>query len=94
MSMQEIMAENRRLIMLRALDESGYAANETVLKSVVETFGHHPSRDMIRADFVFLAEHGLVRVEKLPVQSGELWVAHLLTARGGSLADGPAFEHR
>jgi hypothetical protein len=79
MSMAEIMAENRRLIMLRALDESGYAANETVLKSVVETFGHHPSRDMIRADFTFLAEHGLIRLEKLAVQSGDLWVAHLLT---------------
>ena len=79
MSLAQIHAEDRRLIMLIALDDSGYHANETVLKQVTEQLGHMPSKELIRADLAFLAEHGLVRLEKLPVQSGELWIAHLLT---------------
>lgn len=80
MSLAQIQSEDRRLIMLRALDESGFHANETVLKQVTEQFGHQPSRDVIRGDLTFLAENNLVRLEKLPAQSGEIWIAHLLTA--------------
>jgi hypothetical protein len=85
--MAETMAENRRLIILRALDEAGFAANETVLKTVCQTFGHHPTKDLIRADIAFLAEHGLVRLEKIAAQAGELWIAHLTTP-GQEVAQG------
>jgi hypothetical protein len=87
MSMQETLAQNRRLIILRALDEAGYKANETVLKTVTETFGHRPTKEQIRADFSFLSEHGLIRMETVPTQTGEIWIAHLLTA-GQEVAQG------
>jgi hypothetical protein len=78
MSFADTLAEDRRLIMLRALDDVSYSANESVLRSVTEGLGHRVSREMIRADIQFLAEHSLVRIEKLPAQSGEIWIAHLL----------------
>lgn len=90
MSLAKIQSEDRRLIMLRALDESQFHANETVLKQVTEQFGHQASRDMLRGDLTFLAENGLIRLEKLPAQSGEIWVAHLLTA-GQEVAQGRAY---
>ncbi len=80
MSLAQIHAENRRLIILRTLDESNYHANEDVLKQMTEQLGHLPSKEHIRADMAFLADHALIRLEKLPVQQGELWIAHLLTA--------------
>lgn len=79
MSLSQIQAEDRRLIILRVLDEGNYHAGEAVLKQVTEEFGHRPSRELIRADLSFLAEHNLIRIEKLPAQSGELWIAHLLS---------------
>jgi hypothetical protein len=90
MSLAQIQAEDRRLIMLRALDESGYHANETVLRQVTEQFGHHPTRDLIRADLSYLGEHALIRLEKLPAQNGEVWIAHLLTA-GQEVAQGRVY---
>lgn len=87
MSMVEIQAANRRRIILQALDESGYSANETVLKQVCEQFGHQPTRELIRADLVFLDEHGLVRLEKIAAHVGELWIAHLKAA-GQEVAQG------
>jgi len=86
-SFPEFMAEDRRLIVLRALDESGYSANETVLRQVTEQFGHHPTRDMLRGDLAFLDENGLVRLEKIPSQSGEIWIVHLLNS-GQEVANG------
>ncbi|OYV35525.1 MAG: hypothetical protein B7Z80_18120 [Rhodospirillales bacterium 20-64-7] len=87
MSLANVLAEDRRLIVLRALDESGFAANETVLKTVIESFGHHPTRDLVRADLVYMAEHGLIRLEKLEAASGQLWIAHLKT-EGQEVAQG------
>ncbi len=87
MSFAETLAENRRLIMLRALDEAGFVTNETVLKTVTEQFGHQPTRDLIRADLTFLGEHGLIRLEKINAQNGQLWIAHLKTA-GQEVAQG------
>jgi hypothetical protein len=86
-SFAEFMSEDRRLIILRALDEYGFSGNETVLKQAIETFGHHPTRDMVRADLMYLDEHGLVRLEKIAAQSGELWITHLLNA-GQEVAKG------
>jgi hypothetical protein len=88
--MLDILAGNRRLIILRALDESGYAANEHVLKPIVNGFGHNATRDMVRADLTYLAEHGLVRLEKVPGAEGEIWVAHLLPA-GQEVAQGRVY---
>ncbi|MFP5250227.1 MAG: ArsR family transcriptional regulator [Acidobacteriota bacterium] len=87
MSFVETLAADRRLIILRALDDASYSANETVLRSVTQGLGHQVTREQIRADMAFLTEHGLVRLEKLPAQSGEIWIAHLLPA-GQDVAQG------
>jgi hypothetical protein len=74
----EKMAEDRRLIMLRALREmSGMTLNETMLKIAVKNFGHPVGRDLVRGDMAWLEEQRLVRLEKMAVQDGEFWVAHM-----------------
>lgn len=89
MSLSQLQAEDRRLIILRALDETSYSAGEVVLKQVTEQLGHRPSREQIRADLAFLEANNLVRLERMPVASGELWVAHLLPD-GADVARGRA----
>ena len=74
----ETLAEDRRLVVLRSLCEaSGNHLNESVLKKALEHIGHRVGRDQVRADAVWLEEHLLVRIEKVDVQSGELWIVHL-----------------
>ena len=80
MSMVTVMAEDRRLVILRALDESGYQANESVLRKGLAVFGHAVTHDTVRADIEFLRAQGLVRVEVLHPASGDLWLVHLLDA--------------
>ena len=83
-----MLAEDRRLIILRSLaDVPNYRLNEQVLQTGLNAFGHHAGRDLVRADILYLAEHGLVRVEKLPAPGGELWLA-ALTAIGEDVANG------
>jgi hypothetical protein len=85
------MAEDRRLIILRALNEvSGMTLNETIIKMAVNEFGHNAGRDMVRGDLTWLADQRLVRLEKLTVPAGEFWVAHL-TNDGDEVALGRAF---
>ena len=79
MSLGRILAEDRRRAILEALDgQAGYAVNESVLKSALEMLGHRVARTQVRADLAWLEEHGLIRVEKLPTEAGELWLGHLL----------------
>jgi hypothetical protein len=82
------MAEDRRLILLRALAEaSGMQLNETILKLAVNTFGHAAGRDMVRADLAWLEDQRLARIEKLDTASGAFWVA-FLTTDGEEVAQG------
>lgn len=86
--MQEVLAQDRRLALLRSLDEApGSQLNEGTAQHALEYLGHKVGHDIVRADFGWLTEHGLVRVEKLSVPIGELWVAHLTTA-GSDVASG------
>lgn len=80
MSFETVLAEDRRLVILRALAESGYRANESVLRKGLEAFGHKVPHDLVRADLTFLRDHALVRIEVLHPPSGDLWLAHLLDA--------------
>ncbi len=93
MSLQEVLQKDRRLVILRTLSEvEGYSSNEGVLRQALHHIGHpEASRDMIREDLSFLERHTLIRVEKLPMPSGELWVAHLLDD-GLSVANGRPHE--
>lgn len=84
------LAEDRRLVILRCLSEvPGFAANETVMRTALDHFGHRIGRDALRQDVQFLADHSLVRVERLHPPSGELWLLHLLSA-GADVAQGRA----
>jgi len=78
--MHAVLAEDRRLVILRALDEAqGTSLNESIVKKLLEHVGHRVGRDQVRQDVAWLADSGLVRIEKLEdgVSPGELWVAHL-----------------
>lgn len=89
MSLAQVMAEDRRLVILRVLSEARFAANESVLRKSLGAFGHQVGSDVVRADLAFLQEHQLVRVEVLHVSSGDLWLAHL-TEAGNDVAEGRA----
>ncbi|PZW46855.1 hypothetical protein C8P66_108134 [Humitalea rosea] len=88
-SLAEILAQDRRCVVLRALQEDhDYSLNEDTLRSVLASFGHGViKRDLIRADLAWLEEQRLLRVEKLAAASGELWIA-TLTADGAAVAQG------
>lgn len=63
-SYKEIVAQDRRLAMLRFLEQdSDYKINDSVMQQALEQLGHSVSREAIRADFDFLAEIGLIDVE-------------------------------
>ena len=66
MSYRDFVSEKRRLTILRYLtEENGYSANDSVMHSVVEHFGFNCSRDVVRGDFAWLRDLGLVSVEEV-----------------------------
>lgn len=89
MSLHDVLAEDRRLVILRALTQVGGTMNEAVAKTALEHFGHRVGHDIVRADLDFLARHGLVGLEKIPAERGELWLAKL-TVAGQDVAEGVA----
>jgi hypothetical protein len=92
-SLTEVLMKDRRLVVLRTLSEvQAYSLNEGVLRQALHSIGHFEAgKDIIRADLQFLEQHALIRIEKMPMPSGELWVAHLLDA-GLDVANGQAHE--
>jgi DNA-binding transcriptional ArsR family regulator len=69
-----LLAEDRRLVILRALAEDhDYALNDGVLKRALTSLGHHVSRDMLRADLTWLKDHRLITLREL--DDGGIWVA-------------------
>ncbi|SFT73975.1 hypothetical protein [Halomonas saccharevitans] len=86
MSYERILTEDRRLQMLRLLEQSaGYSANAILLGNALEGMGHAVSQDRLATDLDWLAEQDLVRLEEM----GSVTVA-TLTARGGDAAAGRA----
>lgn len=78
------LAEDRRLVYLRVLLESpGYAANEFLLQTMVERFGHAASADLVRTDLAWLQEQQLLTVADV----GGVQIATLNT-RGEDVARG------
>lgn len=83
----EVLAEDRRLAILRLLEsDSDYAVNESLVQTALGQLGHGVSRDTVRADFAWLAEQGLVTVE---IVAETIHVARL-TGRGADVAQGLA----
>ncbi len=86
----EHVAEDRRLVILRTLENSGgYEANESMVAMVVRDFGHAVSRDQIRTDFAWLKEQGLLTIEEIAtVQIATLTQRGLETAQGFAITPG------
>ena len=80
----EHVDEDRRLTVLLLLAESpDYRANQFLLQSALDGFGHAVSMDRIRADIAWLGEQGLVAVN----ETAGVMVPQL-TARGLDVAQG------
>ena len=89
-SFGELMEEDRRLVVLRALQEApDYSLNESLIRKVLETLRLGVvGRDQVRSLLTWLADNGLVRVERVEVGgTPELWVA-TVTATGAEVARG------
>ncbi len=86
MSMEKIMQEDRRLVILRSLNEmSGYEANESIINQCLEAYGHNVSRDTVRTELAWLQEQQLVSIRDV---SG--YMVAKLSIRGGDVATGKA----
>jgi hypothetical protein len=83
----DVIQEDRRIYVLLCLTEAGGHANEAVLRKALVAIGHKVDGDDVRAVLAWLEQHALIRLEKLPMPSGEVWVAHLLEA-GEAVANG------
>jgi len=83
----DVLLADRRIFVLLCLTEAGGQANEAVLRKALVSIGHKVDDTDVRAVLQFLADAALIRIEKLPMPSGDVWVAHLLTA-GEAVAGG------
>ena len=85
MNYQQLITEDRRLVVLRALNEdAGYSHNESVLQSILAELGHRISRDQVKTLLGWLAEQGLITTNVV----GESLMVAQLTSRGGDVATG------
>lgn len=83
MSMHEILKEDQRLVLLRSLEECGGDANESVLQTCLDTYGHRVSRDVVRSHIAWLEEQGLCVTKDI---AGCLVAT--ITGRGLDVAEG------
>ncbi|MEZ8102134.1 VpaChn25_0724 family phage protein [Vibrio bivalvicida] len=86
MAFKELLKEDQRLVILRSLHEmDGYEANESILDTCLETYGHRISRDAVRTHLAWLEEQGLLTLREV----AECQIA-TLTGRGEDVATGQA----
>jgi hypothetical protein len=86
MSYSDLLAQDRRLCILRLLLASpGGAGNEALLHAALPDLGHTPSSDQIRVDLAWLAEQGLLSMR----ETHGLVVVNL-TGRGQDVGEGRA----
>ena len=83
--MRDILDQDQRLVILRSLVECGDSANESILQTCLQTYGHRVSRDTVRTHLAWLREQGLVSLTDV---SG-CYVAEI-TGRGDDVASGLA----
>ena len=84
MSYKQIVIEDQRLVILRGLhDMQGYSANDSIIQTVLEQYGHRISRDQVRTHLSWLSEQGLISIQSV----GETFVA-TLTNRGSDVSTG------
>lgn len=84
MSFAKVQQEDRRLVILIVLLQSDqYSANEHLVRAMLDSWAHNIGRDLLRGEFAWLSEQGLIKVSIF----GDLQVAQL-TARGKDVAEG------
>lgn len=85
-SFADHVTEDRRLVLLRALENAAqYTANAILLKRFCDRVGHAVSSDRLEQDLAWLAEQGLLAVDKREGVS-----VATLTVRGLDAASGRA----
>ena len=61
---KQIVAENRRLAILRFLsEEADFAINDSVMQEALKQIGHAVAREVVQADYAFLNDLGLINLE-------------------------------
>jgi hypothetical protein len=86
LSYQEKLAQDRRLLILQALDNAaGYTAASRLLLSFLESMGNLASSDQLEGDLAWLQEQGMIEVQAGP--SGSI---AMLKARGADIVSGRA----
>ncbi len=86
MSFKTLLTEDQRLVILRSLQEmAGYEANESIIDSCLDAYGHNISRDQVRSHLAWLEEQGLITLRNV----SECQIAKL-TGRGEDVATGQA----
>lgn len=82
----DYVVEDRRLVLLRLLDEAHGSANESVLHTGLQLLGHRRgvTREVVHADLHWLAERHLLTVEYF----AEKVIVATLSARGRNVARG------
>ena len=81
----DILTQDRRLVILRSLMDCNNEANESILQDCLDAYGHNVSRDVVRGQIDWLAEQQLVTVENL-----RGFYVVTLTSRGEDVAEGRA----
>lgn len=86
MSYADYLREDRRLVILKALEASaGYSAGHYVVGRFAASQGHVVSSDVLLSDLAWLAEQGL-----LTTREAEHITVATLTQRGAECAQGIA----
>ena len=84
MNYRQLLREDQRLVILRGLNEmQGYTANDSIIHTILDQYGHQISRDQVRTHINWLSEQGMVEIEKI----GETQVV-TLTGSGADVAQG------
>ena len=81
----DILTQDRRLVILRSLMDCNNEANESILQDCLDAYGHNVSRDVVRGQIDWLAEQQLVTVENL-----RGFYVVTMTSRGQDVAEGRA----
>jgi hypothetical protein len=86
----ELVAEARRRVLLEVLALApSKRANDAVIRAVVDRRVDVTDRALVRADMDYLAQHGLISVDKLVDGERVVWIA-TLTDSGAAVARGRA----
>lgn len=84
MSKFDIFSADQRLLILKSLDDADFSANEGILRTCLEQYGHRIGGDLLRAHLVWLEEQGLVVISTL---SNDYMVAQI-TDKGLDVSQG------